>query len=122
MSRAQDAGAPDVILRLLVRTLGGALLVWAFATPSHLTAQAGYPRSFTDGKGHRVTLTSKPAGIASVVLGADERSSGTPVQAGSDGFLDYAFTGVDLGAPRIHAHADHRVFRRLPTQSDVTSD
>jgi hypothetical protein len=57
---------------VIVRTLGGALLVWAFATPSHLTAQAGYPSLFTDGKGHRVTLTSKPARIASVVLGADE--------------------------------------------------
>ena len=43
------------------------------ATTSHaFVLQGTYPRSFTDAKGHKVTLAAKPARIASVVLGVDE--------------------------------------------------
>jgi iron complex transport system substrate-binding protein len=35
-------------------------------------AQSAYPRTFTDGKGHTITLTAKPTRIASTVLGVDE--------------------------------------------------
>jgi uncharacterized iron-regulated membrane protein/ABC-type Fe3+-hydroxamate transport system substrate-binding protein len=35
-------------------------------------AQAPYPRTFTDAKGHKVTLAAKPSRIASTVLGVDE--------------------------------------------------
>jgi hypothetical protein len=37
-----------------------------------LQAQTPYPRTFTDGRGHTITLTAKPARIASTVLGVDE--------------------------------------------------
>jgi iron complex transport system substrate-binding protein len=36
------------------------------------TAQVAYPRSFTDERGHTITLKARPARIASVVLGVDE--------------------------------------------------
>lgn len=37
-----------------------------------LQAQAPYPRMFTDGRSHTVTLAAKPTRIASTVLGVDE--------------------------------------------------
>jgi hypothetical protein len=37
-----------------------------------LQAQAPYPRTFTDGRRHTVTLAAKPTRIASTVLGVDE--------------------------------------------------
>lgn len=37
-----------------------------------VAAQGAYPRSFTDARGHKVTLTARPMRIASVVLGVDE--------------------------------------------------
>jgi ABC-type Fe2+-enterobactin transport system substrate-binding protein len=37
-----------------------------------MRAQGSYPRTFTDGKGHTLTLAAKPMRIASTVLGIDE--------------------------------------------------
>jgi len=50
----------------------GLFLFICAATVNEAAAQAGYPRTFTDGKGHKLTLKAKPARIASVVLGVDE--------------------------------------------------
>ena len=55
------------------RTLSLATLaVVAASIGQHPSAQAGYPRTFTDAKKHSVTLAAKPMRIASTVLGVDE--------------------------------------------------
>lgn len=46
--------------------------VVALIATSGLHAQSSYPRTFTDAKGHSVTLAAKPSRIASTVLGVDE--------------------------------------------------
>lgn len=47
------------------------LCVYA-ASSNRLSAQEAYPRTFSDAKGHTITLAAKPTRIASVVLGIDE--------------------------------------------------
>ena len=49
-----------------------ALAIVALVAASVLHAQSSYPRTFTDGKGHTLTLAAKPVRIASTVLGVDE--------------------------------------------------
>lgn len=63
-------------MRLPVAVLGIVLCGWPplylAVVPHSALAQSAYPRTFTDAKGHMVTLTAKPSRIASVVLGVDE--------------------------------------------------
>ena len=47
-------------------------LVAAMAGPAGGQQAEGYPRTFTDARGHTVTLASPPSRIASIVLGVDE--------------------------------------------------
>lgn len=52
-------------------TIFAGVCVWLATVPVS-RGQAAYPRTFTDAKGHRVTLSAPPTRIASVVLGVDE--------------------------------------------------
>jgi iron complex transport system substrate-binding protein len=50
----------------------GLFVVACAAAADTPRAQGTYPRSFTDARGHTITLKAKPMRIASVVLGVDE--------------------------------------------------
>lgn len=50
----------------------GLFVVACAAAADTPRAQGTYPRSFTDARGHTITLRAKPMRIASVVLGVDE--------------------------------------------------
>lgn len=55
---------------MTTRALGTIAVAIIAATVTQ--AQTQYPKTFTDAKGHQVTLTAKPSRIASTVLGVDE--------------------------------------------------
>lgn len=76
-ARARSRSRFDMVmpaLRPIARAFLGLGIVAAvfLASRSSAQTQAPYPRSFTDGKNHTVTLKAKPTRIASVVLGMDE--------------------------------------------------
>ena len=58
--------------RRAVRFLLATGLAAAAAGPASGQLDEGYPRTFTDARGHTVTLEGPPARIASTVLGVDE--------------------------------------------------
>jgi iron complex transport system substrate-binding protein len=56
----------------MTKRITAVMLLVLLAAVGVTRAQSAYPKTFTDGKGHRITLQAKPTRIASTVLGVDE--------------------------------------------------